>query len=147
MLSQTTEYALRAVVALAGAGEQPLTTAEIAARTRVPPSYLSKVLQTLGQAGLITASRGRHGGYRLGRPAGVICMLEVVNAVEPLARIRECPLGRPDHTTLCPLHRRIDDAAAATERQLAATTLEDLTRPVPGHPEAPVWPVPEGPTP
>ncbi|WP_199776958.1 Rrf2 family transcriptional regulator [Deinococcus sp. NW-56] len=146
MFSQTTEYALRAVVTLAGAEGQPLTTAEIAARTKVPPGYLSKVLQTLGRAGLITAARGLRGGYRLSRPAADICMLEVVNAVEPLARIRECPLGRPDHTSLCPLHRRIDEAVAATERQLASTTLEELIDPVPGHPEVPLWPVPEQPT-
>ncbi|MBB5233955.1 Rrf2 family transcriptional regulator [Deinococcus budaensis] len=137
MFSQTTEYALRAVVTLAGAADRPLTTAEIAERTQVPPGYLSKVLQTLGRAGLIQASRGLRGGYRLSRPAHAIPMLEVVNAVGPLGRVRECPLGLPQHTALCPLHRQIDDAVAHIERQLASKTLHDMIDPaltVPGAP-------------
>lgn len=129
MFSQTTEYALRAVVTLAEAADRPLTTAEIAEQTRVPAGYLSKVLQTLGRAGLITAARGLRGGYRLSRPAHAICMLEVVNAVEPLGRVHTCPLGLPEHTSLCPLHRRIDDAVASIERQLESTTLQELIAP------------------
>jgi len=129
MFSQTTQYALRAIVTLAGSGDRVLTTTEIAERTQVPAGYLSKVLQNLGRAGLITAVRGLRGGYRLSRSADSICMLEVVNAVQPLGRIHTCPLGLPEHTSLCPLHRRIDDAIASIEHQLENTTLHELIDP------------------
>jgi len=51
MISRTAEYALRAVIVLGSSPGSPLTTQQIAARTRVPSGYLSKVLQALGRAG------------------------------------------------------------------------------------------------
>lgn len=126
MFSQTTEYALRAAVRLAEAGERSLTTAEIAGDTNVPAGYLSKVLQQLTRAGLVRAVRGLGGGYRLSRPPGSLTVLDVVNAVEPLRRIHRCPLGLTQHTTLCPLHQQLDDAASQLETHLGGKTLADL---------------------
>jgi DNA-binding IscR family transcriptional regulator len=56
MFSQTAEYALRAVVALADSGGQPLTTQQISTVTQVPPDYLAKVMQALGRSGLVSRS-------------------------------------------------------------------------------------------
>lgn len=127
MFSQTAEYALRAAVALAQDPDKPLTTAEIARRTRVPAGYLSKVLQMLTREDLIKAIRGLHGGYQLRRPAEEITILEVVNAVDPIKRIRSCPLELPEHgECLCPLHRRMDDALEQVETALGASTLTEL---------------------
>ncbi|MEO6809766.1 MAG: Rrf2 family transcriptional regulator, partial [Isosphaeraceae bacterium] len=67
MISQTAEYALRAIVFLGGHVGRPATTRQIAATTKVPVGYLSKVLQSLGKAGLVDAQRGLHGGYVLAR--------------------------------------------------------------------------------
>lgn len=129
MFSQTTEYALRATVILAGTPERPLTTTEIAAATKVPAGYLSKVLQSLVKTGLVNAVRGLKGGYHLSRPAEEISVLDVVNAVEPLGRIHQCPLGLPEHTHLCPLHQQIDDAIATIEQQLSSKTLAEMIDP------------------
>lgn len=125
MFSQTAEYALRAAVALAAA-EESLPVSELAARTGVPPQYLSKVLQGLKAAGLLQARRGKRGGYRLGRPAAEISVLDVLNATAPLPRIHHCPLGLPEHERLCPLHRQLDDAAAAVEERLRGCPLSEL---------------------
>src|SRR5688572_21191147 len=97
MLSQSVEYALRAMVFLAGDEDAPKTTEEIARVTRVPQAYLSKVLQNLNHAGLVRSQRGIGGGIALARPAKEVTILEVVNAVDPLQRIRECPLGLASH--------------------------------------------------
>lgn len=59
------------------------------------------------------------------RPARVT-ILDVVNAVAPLERIRACPLGLRSHAQLCPLHRQLDEAYAATERVLARVTIAEL---------------------
>jgi Rrf2 family protein len=127
MFSQTAEYALRAAVAMAQSGGQPLTTALLAERTRVPAPYLSKVLQLLGRAGVITAIRGLHGGYQLAQPAGRTMILAVVNAVDPLQRITTCPLGIKEHGThLCPLHRQLDDVIAQVEKVFGSTSIADL---------------------
>ena len=129
MISQTAEYALRAIVHLASveSGESSQTVGQIAAGTRVPAGYLSKVLQSLSRAGLITSQRGLGGGFRLVKTAQEISILEVVQAVDPIQRIRTCPLGLDAHgVNLCPLHRRLDDAMALIEEQFHATTIAEL---------------------
>ncbi len=127
MLSQTAEYALRAVVVLAGDSTASWTAQAIAARTQVPYDYLIKVLQPLTKAGLVTAQRGRNGGFALTRPPERINVLEVVAAVDPLKRIKHCPLNLKAHaTTLCPLHRKLDDALRYVEEAFASTTLAEI---------------------
>jgi Rrf2 family nitric oxide-sensitive transcriptional repressor len=127
LLSQTTEYALRAVVWLASNPEEPQTTEQIAKATRVPSGYLSKVLQSLGRGGLVHAQRGKHGGFLLVRHPDQITILQVVNAVDPLKRILECPLGLKSHgKVLCPLHKSLDEAMCVVETSFRNTTLADL---------------------
>jgi Rrf2 family protein len=127
MFSQTVEYALRAVVHLADQAPAPRTTDQIAAATRVPEAYLSKVLQELVHARIVQSRRGRGGGMVLMKPPSALTILQVVNAVEPIGRIRECPLGLVEHgIRLCPLHRRLDNALAMVERAFRQTTLAEL---------------------
>jgi Rrf2 family protein len=127
MISQSAEYALRAVVCLAEEPEALMSTARVAEVTKVPAGYLSKVLQGLARAGLVVSLPGRAGGFRLTRPAAKISLLDVVNAVDPVKRIEKCPLGLDSHRTeLCPLHRRLDEAAAAIERAFADTTIAEV---------------------
>lgn len=127
MLSQTVEYALRAVVYLADQHSSPLTTEQIALRTRVPKAYLSKILQNLVRAEVVNSQRGLGGGMTLARSPDELTILDVVNAVEPIARIRSCPLGLTTHgVRLCPLHRRLDNALALVEDAFAKTTLRDV---------------------
>jgi DNA-binding IscR family transcriptional regulator len=63
----------------------------------------------------------------LGKSAAQITILEVVNAVEPLKRIRTCPLGLAAHGVhLCPLHSRMDAALATVEEALGSSTLAEV---------------------
>lgn len=127
MVSQTTEYALRAVVWLAGHPAESLTTQAIAKATRVPAGYLSKVLQALGRAGLVQSQRGLHGGFVLARSPDRLTVLDVVNAVDPLRHIRRCPLGIRTHgKRLCPLHRRLEEAAVLVEEAFRRSTVSEL---------------------
>lgn len=127
MISQTSEYALRAVVWLAREGDRPLPTAEIARATQVPAGYLSKVLQALSRGGLVQSRPGRHGGFVLSRSASTISVLDVLNAVDPIPRIERCPLGIATHgTNLCALHRRLDDAIALVGDAFAGTSIDEL---------------------
>ncbi|MBK7670895.1 MAG: Rrf2 family transcriptional regulator [bacterium] len=127
MISQTTEYALRAVVWLALTPDSQQGTKKISEAIQVPSGYLSKVLQKLTRAGLVTSSPGRSGGFRLARDPADIRVLEVVNAVDPLQRIQSCPLGLASHgSNLCALHRKLDDDLARTEEAFASTTITDL---------------------
>lgn len=127
MISKTTEYALRAMVALAGEDGRPILSPQIAEATQVPQAYLSKVLQTLVRSGLVSSQRGQGGGFILAKQPSEITVLDVVDAVDPIPRIESCPLSIESHSTkLCPLHRRLDDAVATIRASFGSTSLADL---------------------
>jgi Rrf2 family nitric oxide-sensitive transcriptional repressor len=127
VISQTTEYALRAVVWLAANPEKPLTAQQIAEATRVPAGYLAKVLQGLSRAGLLHSQRGLGGGFTLARSPAALTMWEVVQAVDPLKRIRECPLGFEAHgKELCLLHKQLDDTIAQIEKSFTNCKISKL---------------------
>ena len=126
MFSQTAEYALRAVVYLASQQGTPRTTQEIAKATQVKIAYLSKVMQNLGRHGLVQSQRGLHGGFTLSRSADELTVLDILMAVDPIQRIKSCPLGIKGHVNLCPLHRRLDQAMKLVEDALRKSTLAEL---------------------
>jgi Rrf2 family protein len=127
MLSQTAEYALRAMVSLATSGGRARTAQDLASESQVPLDYLAKILGSLARAGLITAQRGRGGGFQPAVRSSDLTVLEVVAAVDPLKRIKTCPLGLKAHgENLCPLHRKLDDAIQTVEVAFASTTIESL---------------------
>jgi Rrf2 family protein len=129
VISQTAEYALRAVVCLGASSGRPLTTQGIAEKTHVPAGYLSKVLQALGRSGMVESQRGLHGGYVLTRSLDELTVLDVINAVDPLKRIDRCPLGLAAHRTqsqMCSLHKRLDEGIAMVESLFGGTTIAAL---------------------
>ena len=127
MISQTAEYALRAVACLAVHPADSQTTRQIAVTTRVPIPYLSKVIQSLARAGILHSQKGLHGGVRLIKLPETLSVYDVIQAVDPLQRITTCPLGLAAHgENLCPLHRRLDDAMAQVEKAFRDSMIADL---------------------
>lgn len=130
MISQTAEYALRAVVHLAQADRAEHASAlGISESVRVPVGYLQKILRQLARAGILVAQRGSGGGFALAKVPSAISVLDILQAVDSApARIERCPLGIKGHTSLCTLHRLLDDQMASAERVFAATSIADLVR-------------------
>src|SRR5689334_6534442 len=112
-----------AVIHLADHSPAPQTTDQIAMATLVPKPYLSKVIQGLCFANILQSKRGVGGGIALAKSPSNLTILDVVNAVEPIARIRQCPLGLTTHgLRLCPLHKRMDSTSAMIEAAFRSTT-------------------------
>lgn len=127
MLSLTSEYALRIMVILAQKNELLFATGEeIAMHSKVPKAYLAKILQSLNKAGLVRAQKGIGGGYALNRNPNTISLFDIINAVDPFTRINRCPLGIVGHETLCPLHRKLDDAYADFQKTFEGCLLDHL---------------------
>lgn len=126
MFSQTVEYALRAVMFVAGSGGMPVNSERISKQMHVPRFYMSKVMRGLVVANIIESKYGPNGGFILAKPMDQISVLDILNAVDPLSRITSCPLGRPDHVKLCPLHREMDDAMHHIECRLRNVSIEQL---------------------
>jgi Rrf2 family protein len=143
MFSQTVEYALRAVVYLARhQASGPVDSQRIAEATQVPASYLAKILQDLARTDILSSKRGVGGGFLLAASPDDLSILDVVNAVDPIRRINQCPLSLPAHCeTLCPMHARLDESLGQVEQTLRRSTIREMmfdpTRPTPlGEPES-----------
>jgi Rrf2 family protein len=88
-VSAKVDYALRAALELAAAGDGPVKGERIAQAQDIPLKFLENILVELRHHGLVQSQRGAEGGYWLARPAEEITLAEVIRAVEgPLANVR-----------------------------------------------------------
>lgn len=106
-LSQTAEYALRAMAWIASrpAGG-PVLARELSQGTGIPAQYLAKILRRLVLAGILVSRKGRGGGFTLARPADRIRFRDVLTAVDAYPREDRCAFGwgACDAAHPCPLH-------------------------------------------
>ncbi len=94
-LSAKADYAVRAAVELAAAGEGPVKGEAIAAAQGISLKFLENILTELRHAGIVASRRGAEGGYWLARPADEVTIADVLRAVEgPLASVRGEPPER-----------------------------------------------------
>ena len=88
-VSAKADYAVRAAIELAAAGEGPVKGERIAPAQEIPLKFLENILIELRHAGLVRSQRGAEGGYWLARPAEEITIAEVIRSVEgPIANVR-----------------------------------------------------------
>jgi len=88
-VSAKADYAIRAAVELASAGEWPVKGDRIAKAQGIPPNFLENILGDLRNAGIVGSRRGAEGGYWLARPAEEVSLADVIRAVDgPLANVR-----------------------------------------------------------
>jgi Rrf2 family protein len=140
-LPESTEWVLHsvAVVAQLEAGATA-SAAQLAAHFDVPPTYLAKQLQAVVRAGILHATTGPRGGFRLARPAGEITILDVVEAVDGRTSFYQCneirQRGRgaapPEQCRrTCGIAARMYAAEAAWRESLRAVTVADIVTGLP----------------
>lgn len=130
MLSASATHALRAIAWMAEKGDEgPMLGRDLARKMKIPAHYLSKVLAKLARAGVLEASRGAKGGYRLARPARRIRLIEVVGPFEGRRARPGCLLrpGRPCRaSSACSAHDRWSVVKDAYVEFLEETTVEAI---------------------
>ena len=82
-------------------GTGPASLAEIAAEEDLPRAYLEQLVISLRDAGLVTSTRGAHGGYELARNPADIRMGEILRALEGPIAPMICATDDPEHATIC----------------------------------------------
>ncbi|HYL03739.1 MAG TPA: SUF system Fe-S cluster assembly regulator [Steroidobacteraceae bacterium] len=92
-ISRLTDYATVLLAALAGEPERVQTAAALAASTHIGAPTVSKLLKQLQRAGLVTSTRGLHGGYQLARPASEISAAAILDALEGPVALTDCAAG------------------------------------------------------
>src|SRR2546421_12295732 len=104
ILSKLADYGVIVATHLATHPDRQETAAAVALATRLPQATVAKLLKALAHAGMVTATRGAAGGYRLARPAGMISGAEAVAALVGDIRMTQCDGHVTDweHRTYCP---------------------------------------------
>jgi Rrf2 family transcriptional regulator, iron-sulfur cluster assembly transcription factor len=133
-LTKRGDYAVRAMIALAGGDDTGLLSARrIANAMAIPVRFLPQVLRDLHRAGLVEALPGRTGGYRLARSPDSITLLDVIEAVEGDSRRRTCalrggPCGAESHCAVHDVFFAAQEALLCTLREASLATVS--ARPV-----------------
>lgn len=139
-LPESTEWALHCTTALAQLPDAAASTAQLAEHFALPVPYLSKQLARLVRAGILSATTGPRGGFRLGRAASEITVLDVVEAIgggsDPYVcrEIRQQGRGAlpaEDCREPCLLATTMRDAHQAWRASLDAVTIADLISTLP----------------
>jgi Rrf2 family protein len=128
-VSAKAEYAVRAAMELAAAGDEtPVKKSAIVSAQRIPPKFLENILGELRNAGLVESQRGSDGGYWLAKPASEISVADVMRAVEgPLASVRNQRPETMEYEGLATPLQQVWVALRASIRDvLEAVTLADL---------------------
>jgi Rrf2 family nitric oxide-sensitive transcriptional repressor len=134
-LTAFTDFALRALMRLAGEPERTFTSEEIAREFSISRNHLMKVIQNLADAGFIVTRRGAGGGFRLARPAEEITVGAVVRVLEARHALVECfqaDGGTCVLTPRCLLKFRLAAAREAFLAELDRTRLSDCIYPAGG---------------
>lgn len=89
-ISKLTDYGTVILACLASTPGRRQTASEVADRTRLAAPTVSKLLKSFHRAGIVSSTRGSHGGYQLSRPATSISAASIIDAIEGPVAITEC---------------------------------------------------------
>ncbi|MFF3003487.1 RrF2 family transcriptional regulator [Kitasatospora sp. NPDC057940] len=142
-MGEGVEWGLHCCLTLAWLdSEQPVPTARLAAWFDLPPAYLTKRLQALVRAGILSSTPGSKGGFRLGRRPEKITLMDVVTAIEGPDDVFRCTEIRQradgggaiarEFRQPCGIATAMRKAELAWRRELAGQTVADLMAAAPG---------------
>ena len=132
ILSKLADYGVIVASHLAADPDRQATAAAIAAATRLPPATVAKLLKALAHAGLVLATRGAAGGYRLARVPAAISVAEVVAAIDGDIGLTQCSVHAADceRTNYCPTRPHWAAINRAVGAALSAISLDEMIGPM-----------------
>jgi FeS assembly SUF system regulator len=131
ILSKLADYGVIVATHLALAPDRQENAASVAVATRLPLATVAKLLKALAHAGVVTATRGATGGYRLARPASAISVAEVIAAIDGDIGLTQCSVHVDEcaHTNYCPTRPHWAAINRAVGAALSAVTLDEMISP------------------
>ncbi len=131
LIRRKTDYALRCLAVLAEAPAGSLVSVHYLAETEdIPEDLLHKVMQTLGRAKLVWATRGRTGGFRLAKSPEKITVLRVLEVVQGPFAVSRCFLStdRCVRQEICWLRTKLEAIQKELFGFFSSVTIADLVR-------------------
>ena len=129
IFSKKCEYGMQAILYLAAREKGTLVSAEeISKVLKIPREFVSKILQSLRDSGLISSSKGKSGGFSLAKDPSRIKLIDVVAAIDGLDMFDSCVLGFPEcsPTHPCPVHDTWGTLRNQTYDMLTSETVDKL---------------------
>src|ERR1700745_2249731 len=131
ILSKLADYGVIVATHLAAFPDRQVTAGAVAEATQLPPATVAKLLKAMAHAGLVTATRGAAGGYRLARKAQSISVAEVVAAIDGDIGLTQCSVHVDEctRTTYCPTRPHWAAINRAVGEALSAISLDAMLTP------------------
>ena len=130
MLSNTSKYAIRAVIYLElySSATNKKGIKEIAAELEIPSPFLGKILQLLVKHQLLASTKGPRGGFCLNRPAMDIPIMEIVEIIDGKDVFNDCAIRTSpcDPNRPCSMHHKLAPSRGEIRRIFASETIADL---------------------
>lgn len=127
-LSQTSGYAILALACLDGPGGTPMRVEDIARCRHISKTYLSKIVHSLAEKGLVKTKRGKKGGLLLARSPEQVSLYDVAEAIEGPGCIGDCLLGIESCLDLCPTHPFWKEETNRIENELRSRNLTEIKK-------------------
>lgn len=141
-LTRAADYGLRVMIHLASLDSSDrVSLPELARAAEAPRSFLSKVLQALAHAGLISSRRGQAGGFQISERGRRASMLQVIEAIEGAISLNACLVSGKTcrRKTWCPAHPVWAKAQRAMLGVLDGVTISELSSQPQRASDAPRW--------
>lgn len=130
MLSNTSKYAIRALIYLAlfASNEKKAGIKEISKNLDIPTPFLGKILQMLAKHNILNSTKGPHGGFSLGRPALDISIMEIIEIIDGCDAFDTCVIrtSKCNHEAPCSLHDKIGPLREGMKKIYKTETVADL---------------------
>ncbi len=127
IFSKKCEYGLQAVLYLAARHSGEVIPAdEIARKLNIPKEFVSKILQSLTESGIVDSRKGKSGGFFLAKDPSRIRLIDIVAAIDGLGMFNNCVLGFPNCSpdNPCPLHSKWGELRTKAYNMLTDETID-----------------------
>jgi Rrf2 family protein len=129
IFSKKCEYGLQGVLYLAAHLEEKVTSSEDISRALgIPKEFISKILQSLTESGIVESKKGKNGGFILAKAPSKIRLIDIVAAIDGLDIFNSCVIGfpecSPDHP--CPVHQQWGDIRTKAYSMLTEETIDNF---------------------
>jgi Rrf2 family protein len=129
IFSKKCEYGLQAVLYLAAHVDRDnIPAEEIAGKLSIPREFVSKILQSLTESGIVNSQKGKSGGFSIAKDPKRIKLIDIVSAIDGLDMFNNCVLGFPNCTpdNPCPLHNKWGKLRAKAYQMLTDENLDEF---------------------
>jgi len=128
LITQNTDYAIRALTFMAGKKEEIVSAKEISENLQISWSLLRRILQDLKKKGIIRSHRGKEGGFSLEIPPESIYITKIINIFQGFIQMNKCFNKNKICTNYikCPLRKKVEDIERYAVSVFNSLTIESL---------------------